>query len=877
MRSWRAARGLLRVLALVVPRRHRRDWLEEWRGEMEALERVRRFGNPGRYPTPVGFVVGAIPHALWMRKEEWSMERVIQDLRFALRMLRRSPGFAAVAVLTLALGIGVNASIFSLVNGLVLRDPAGVEAPDRLVQIARSYEDDPRWDNWSWPALQEIRRSGRVFDGVAGYSAAGFLIGEGAEARTVLGDLVTGNYFQVLGVEPVAGRLLGPADDITPGAHPVVVLSWDLWQERFGGDPAVVGRTLRMGGQGYQVLGVTPRGFRGVETVGSPPQLFVPATMHEPMRGNLPFDRWGWSWIQVTGRLADGVSMEQARAAVQVASTRLREADPVNEGIQILLAPGVGLSPSERAEANRISLLLMVIAGLVLLLSCANVANLFVARATTRASEMGVRRALGAGRGRLVGQVGTESLVLSLLAAAVAAPLVWLAGGFLPSFVPYTLSATLRPDGRVAAVLIALGLVAGVLFGAGPAVMLTRRSLAAALRDGGTTGSTGRTRGRDLLVVGQLAVSLGLLASAALLGRSILNANHADPGFEPRGLMVGALNLDLTGRYDRPQALDFYQRLEQASLALPGVEAFTVASRAPFLGPFSRATRAPLDRPGDPSVEIEAEETFVGADYFETMGIPLVRGRTLREPRQETEPVAVINEALARRFWPGEDPVGKQLTGEVPLRVVGVVGDVHERSLRGQALPGVYRPLSQAYGQQVVALLRTPGDPRALVRPFRQAVAGLDPGLPVSGATDVYGLMAGSLGETRTIGLLVGTFAALALLLSLTGLYGLIAYGVSQRVREMGIRMALGARPESLVRMILRRGLILTTLGLVAGLGLALLLGRGIRGLLYGVEATSPTMLGLAAVTLLVASTVAAWIPARRATRVDAVRSLRSE
>lgn len=873
----RGSSWLLRLISRVVPRDQREEWLEEWDAELAALAGAEATGRRSSgLPGGAAFVAGALPHAIWLRKEGWTVDSVLHDIRYALRVLSRSPGFTVVAALTLALGIGANATIFSLVNGLVLRSPAGVVEPDRMVQIARSYEQDPRWDNWSWPAMQQIRRTSPVFEDVIGYQGRQFIVGSGAGAETVVGEMVTVNYFEVLGLRASIGRLIEPSDEGPPGSKPIVVLGYDLWRNRFGADPGVVGSTLSLSGSPYEVIGVAPRGYGGIETLRSAPQLFIPALMHPPAGGRLPFDEWGWSWIQVAGRLADGVSFDRARAAMAVVTTGLREADPVHEGIQVLLEPGVGLDPEERSEASRISFLLMGIAALVLLLTCANVANLFIARSTTRAGEMGVRIALGAGRGRIARQLATESVVLAIAAALVAAPLVVVAAGFLPALIPYSVSASLAPDARVFAGLVVLGAIAGILFGAGPAIMMARRNLVGALREGGLTGGTGRTRIRDLLVVGQLALSLGLLAGAALLGRSVLNASTADPGFEPRGLLVASLDLDLTGRYDRESARTFYDNVRETLSSMPGVEAVTLASQAPFVGPFTRSTQTPLDQRSDPEAGIEADAFFVDESYFETMQIPIVRGRAFRRPDQEAEPAIIVNETLATLFWPGEDPIGQLvLGGGEPRRVIGVAADVRNRSLRGSARPSYYEPLNRSFSLGMLVHLRTTVAPASLGRGVRERIAELDPGLPITRVTDLHVAMAGTLGETRSVGLLVSTFAALALILSTVGLYGLVAYGVSRRVREMGIRIALGAEPRGLVRMVMARGMALSVMGLVAGIGVAFLLGQALEGVLYDVNAASPLVLAAAAAVLMAVTSVASWLPARSASRVDAAVSLR--
>ncbi|MDA1104954.1 MAG: ABC transporter permease, partial [Gemmatimonadetes bacterium] len=448
-----------------------------------------------------------------------------------------------------------NAAIFSLVNGLVLRAPAEVHQPDRLVQIARSYESAPRWDTFSWPALNLIRTESRALSGVAGYSGSTFVLGRGTETARVLGDFVTGDFFEVLGVTPHIGRLLQRTDDVQPGAHAVVVLSHGLWTRRYGADPAVVGGTVQIGAVPYEVVGVAPEGFAGVENIGSPPLLFIPTMQHPGYRGQLTFEEWGSSWINAVGRLEDTASFEEAQIAMEMVATRLRDAHPVNEGMEVLLAAGVGLDPEARQGAQQISMILLLIVGLVLLITCTNVANLLLSRAAGRRTEVGVRMALGAGRARLLRQLVTESSFLALMATGFALPIVIIAGDLLPALFPYQLSVSVAADGRVYGFLTLTGIVAGVLFGAAPAWSVSRAGVLSALREGGSTGGRTRTRLRDALVVSQLGLSLGLVAGAALLGRSVMNARFADPGFETAGLITGSSTSSRPAGTTRSRAL----------------------------------------------------------------------------------------------------------------------------------------------------------------------------------------------------------------------------------------------------------------------------------------------------------------------------------
>ena len=871
----RVASVLVRIASHLVPRDRRQDWLEEWRGELAALERARSDGAVG-LPSAVGFAAGALPHALWTRTEGWTMESVLQDLRYSARVLGRAPVFTVVAALTLALGIAANASIFSLVNGLVLRAPGGVQEPDRLVQIARSYESAPRWDVFSYPAMELIEREARVLSHVAGYAAEPFVLGRGSETERVLGQLVTGNYFETLGVTPFVGRLLQPSDDVEPGAHAVVVLGHALWSRRYGADPSVVGRTIQIGARPYEVVGVTPPGFHGVESIGTPPALFVPMMMYPRYGDEGPFQEWGMSWVSVVGRLAEGVSFEEARSSMDVVDPRLRAAAPaVHEDIEVLLAEGVGLDPEGREEANQISGILLLVVGLVLLLTCTNVANLFMARATARRAEVGVRVAMGAGRGRLARQLVTESILVAVAATLLSVPVVLAAGDLLPLVFPYTLSVSVAADARVWVFLVTIGLATGLLFGAAPAWTSSRRDVVQMLREGASTGARSKTRVRDALVVSQLGLSLALVAGAALLGRSVVNARRADPGFEPTGLAAAYVDLFTTGRYDEERGRALLQGLVAEAERRPDTRAATIANQIPIAGGHSRSSVRPTGHEDDELV-FEAEYIVVGPRYFETMGVPVVRGRALGGFGEEPDRVVVVNEALASLFWPGADPIGGEISGPGgDWRVVGLVQDVQMRSLRARANPAVYYPIDQIYAPFVQLTVSSESGRVPTTETMRSVVATLDPELPVSTVLDLEAALVDSMAETRTIGYLVAAFAVLALALAAVGLYGLVSYGAAQRVREIGIRIALGARPQSLVRLILARGMAIVVVGVALGLVITYGLGRALDSLLFGVSATDVRTLGAAAVVLVLAAGVAAWLPARRASRVDAAVSLR--
>jgi putative ABC transport system permease protein len=870
------SRFILKLVALFVPADRREEWMEEWVAELDALAEMGREGRAGGYPGLMSFVVGSVPHALWLRMEGWTMESVGQDLRFAVRILRRTPGFTVVAAVTLALGIGANAGIFSLVNGLMLRPPAGIEDPDGLVQIARSYDEAPRWDNWSYPAAELIRDASPLLSELAGYSNGSFVLGRGDDTEPVGGQYVTGSYFGALGVRPLLGRLIGPEDDLTPGAHPVAVLSHGLWMRRFGGSSEVIGTVLPVGSFPYEIIGVAPGEFAGIDALGSSPEMWVPSMQRARSNGGSLHDQWGSSWIYLFGRLREGTAYEAAKASMDAVTMRLREASDLNEDIRVLMASGVGLSPEERTEGEQVVFLLSGIAALVLLLTCANVGNLFLTRATARVGELSLRQALGAGRGRLVRQLVTESVVLGLVATVVAVPIVNGVSRVIPSIFPFPMTVSVAPDVRVYLFLLIVGVAAGVLFSAVPAWSVARHDVSKVLREAGTTGGRSRTRLRDALVVGQLAVSLGLMSGSALLGRSIMNAQSADPGFNPDGVLVGSLNLSSTGRFDETTAVEFQSRLLDELKGMPGVISVAIANQAPILGGHSRATVRPADRLDDPSAGFEAEYITVTPGYFETLEIPVVRGRTIREPAQEPEPVVVVNESLANLFWPGLDPLGQEVGGrDQPRRVVGVVADVQMRSLRNPGMPAVYYPYHQEPELFLTVHVKVQGVTTARTPALRNAVANVDPEVPLLSVADLRDGLGRSLAETRTFGLLVSVFAGLAAVLSFIGLYGLISHGVSQRAREMGIRIALGAAAGVITRLVLARGVMLAAIGIGLGLGVSLILGRALESVLFGVDPSSPWTFGAAALLLFAASMAAAWVPARRATRVDAAVSLR--
>ncbi len=863
----------LRALGRLVPASERTDWLDEWSGELAAL---RREGAGGL--RRLRFAWGALPHASSLGLAGATSGGWRSDIRLALRAQIRHPAFSAIAAATLALGIAANAALFSLVDGLLLRAPAAIADPSTLVQLGRSYDDAPRWDNFAYPVVDQLREADHLFEGVAAYAGRTFLLGEGTAAEIVAGAYVTGDYFEVLGVAPFAGRLLQPADDVDGGPD-VVVVSHALWQRRWAAESTVIGGTVRIGGRPHEIVGVAPPGFAGVDKLSAAPEVFVPTATRASPPGvqSSPRTTWGMSWLWAVARTRPGLELEELRAGLAGVSSRLQAASNDNDGIRVLAEPGVGLSPQERTEAQTLAGLMWVVSGLVLLLTCANVAGLVVARTVDRRSEFALRRTLGAGGGRIARQLLIESLALAGLATIIAVPLLELGATHVARLIPSAVSIEFEPGLGVYGALVGLGLLAGLVFGGGPALAMAREAPARGLGARTTTSGRGAKRWRAALVVAQVAVSLGLLSGAGVLLRSVAAATSARPGLDPAGLLAVSLDLGLTGRYDDHATRQAFVDQLVASLEdHPAISSAAASSAAPFLGPFGRRSQRPRD--GDPEQRFEADIMYVAPDWFELVGIPLRAGR-LFEADGEAEPVAVIDERLAERFWPGVDPLGQYLDTEPATRVVGVTAAARTRSLRRAPAPTVFMPLAEADGWPTVIQTRAaPGADRAsAVDAMRATIGRLDPGLPVTGVHDLQDRMTATLGETRNLGTLIAGMSGLALLLATLGLYASLSYRVARGTRDLAVRIAVGARPDAVFRSVVRRGLALVTAGIAIGVGIAWGLGTALRGTLYAVEPFDPATLTVVVLAQGAIALLATAVPARRATRVDPSRALRNE
>ena len=876
------ARGVVRLVSHFVPAGQRRAWREGWEAELwHDAQRSTSPSGGGLRVGPLRLAWGALRHGLWELKQAWAPELVAQDVRYAVRGLWAKPAFALVAVVTVALGVGANTTIFTLINGLLFRTPAAIDAPERLVSLGRGNQPTD-FDNYSLPIVRDYQQQADVYSGVAAFAHRSMILGTGVESELRPGMVVTGNYFAVLGVRPVLGRDFLPEEIANGSGHFVAIISHALWQRRHGGRTDILERGMTVNGQRYQVVGVAPRGFVGTRVSASAPDVWLPLASATPVVPTVNAARTarGRSWLWAFARLAEGVELTRATVATRALVQAWGEEYPLQAGQGVQVLAGVGLFPQERIQAERFAALLLGVSGLVLLISCANLANLLLVRASSRTRELGVRVAMGATRSRLIRQLLIESAVVSLAGTAVAGALTVGAGRVLPSLLSLRTTANLSPDLRVFGFALGVAVLASILFGAVPALRGSRPDVVNALKEGGRTGRQERSFMRRGLVVTQLALSFVLLTGTGLLLRSVRNAQVSDPGFRMSDILLMSLRLDLRGSYDDERGLAWYDQLLRRVRGLPGVAAAAVGASVP-IAEFHSNGAVIID--GDVPAPGErwplAYYNEVSSDYFETLGIRIVQGRSFESgDGPGSDPVVVINEALARRYWPGVNPLGRTLgQRDQSYRVIGVARDVQMRSLREPPVPYAYFAFRQRYEGAMTLHVRTESAPLGLAAAVGREIDALDAGLPVFGISTLRERVSASLAETRSTAVLVGIFGAVAVVLAGVGLYGVLAYAVAERRREMGIRIALGAPTSRVLRLVLGQGLRLTGLGILIGVVGTIGASRAIAGLLYEVSATDPTTLVAIAAVFALVGGVASYLPTRRATRVDPTVALREE
>jgi len=839
---------------------------------------LRKFGNVTR-----------VKEETW---EVWSfgwLEQLWQDIRYGLRMLAKNRGFTAVAVLTLALGIGANTAIFSVVDAALLR-PLPFEHPDRIVQVMRHYPQGYKEAAVSVPVIVYWQNHSPVFDHVAAYDffSGGFNLSRGNEPERVSGTRVSAGFFPVLGVKPALGRTFSPEED-QPGGPRVVVLSERMWRTRFGAAPDLVGKTIALDSEAVTVLGIMPAGFDFPSHTDVWVPLRLPVTSHD--RANDYF---------CIGRLKRGVTRQGSQAAMDVLQRRFNRENPNLES-----SPEVLISPLQEELVGEIRPVLLVLMGavcFVLFIACVNVANLLLARSTTRRKEIAVRAALGARRLRLIRQLLTESILLGLSGGALGLMLAYKGIPVLLALAPtdFPRLTEARINLGVLGFAAALSLLTGILFGVGPALRVSHGALNETLKEGGRSSTEGRhgERTRSVLVVSEVALSLVLLAGAGLLMESFVRLRQVKPGFDPHNVLTFQMTLP-EPKYSSPgKVFAMFRQVLQRIEALPGVQsAATVTSLPLELGPDlpfdieGRPAKNPNESTGD------SQYRSISADYFRVLKIPLLRGRYFTESdTEQSAGVVVINYSMARQYWPGEDPIGKRLTiartmgpdwaDVAPRQVVGVVGDVRDASLDQPPNPTMFIPFAQLR-PYVLALtlrelpsrwvVRTAGDPAAMAAAIRREVLALDRSQPIASIHTMDQVVSQSMAGSQFNMSLLGIFAALALLLAAVGLYGVISYTVAQRTHDIGIRMALGAGKGDLLKLVVGHGLILAIVGVGLGLVGSTALTRFLSGMLFEVQPKDPATLGCVSLGLIIVAAVASYLPARRAAKVDPIVALRHE
>jgi putative ABC transport system permease protein len=835
------------------------------------------------------------------------MGRLKQDTRYALRMLLKSPGFTAVTVVILALGIGANTAIFSLMNQVLLR-ALPVERPDELVILSSpgpkqghvsSDSNDNGASSFSYLMYKDLRERNEVFSGLLGrYPVAVSLSFQGQTERAD-GELVSGNYFDVLGVRAAIGRTFTLEDDQTPGAHPLVVLSHGFWARRFAADPTIINQTININGQAMTVIGVTEAGFEGIQ-LGQRPNVFIPLTMKAQMTPNWDglSDRKDY-WMSILGRLAPGTSRQQAELGLEPLYRSLLESESSVQqmapqrleqflGRKIVLADGSQGRLILQSGTREPLMVLMAMVGLVLLIACANVASLLIARGAARQKEIAIRQALGAGRWPLVRQLLIESLSLSVLGGILGMLVaLWTLSG-LKQWFPESEGlggVSVDIDYVMLAFNFGLAVLTGLIFGLAPAFRATRTDLVSALKDQGTT-SVGKShaRFRKGLVVAEVALTVVLLVGAGLFARSLYNLRHLDVGVRTERLMAFSVAPELNG-YTPARAIALFNQLEESLAALPGVESASSAEIAMFSG---NDTGSNVTLEGYTPTEGESmnvRRNNIGPGYFTTVGMPLLAGREFtKQDTAQSQKVAIINESMARRYFSEKDPVGRKMRygggGGRPLdiEIVGVVKDAPHTSVRDKVQNFVYNPYTQnpKIGE-LTFYVRTTLEPERMANSLRSQVSGLDGNLPVFNLRTLREQIEESIFGDRLMAVLSAVFGVLAALLAAIGIYGVMAYSVTQRTQEIGIRVALGAQQRDVLKLIVGQGMTLIVVGVTLGLGASLAFTRLMASLLYGVGATDPATFVVVTVLLVGIALLACLVPARRASKVDPIIALRYE
>jgi predicted permease len=813
------------------------------------------------------------------------MRDFVQDLRYAIRQMARKPGLTLFAVLSLALGIGANSSIFSIVNAILFRDLPALR-PQELVDVYSGKEGEFQYATWSYPDYADVRKWNDVFAEFAVINLTVATHDDGRKTELLFGEQVSGNFFRLYGIQPALGRDFLPEEDVTEGTHPVVLLGHRFWQQRLGGDPRIVGKTLKLNGQHLTIVGVAPEVFKG-SFPGVASDFWVPMHVGKALSGVGGLDERKSRSLFAKARLKPGRTLEEAQAQLTALVGRLRTSWPKEcEGLTVTLVPTeeVVLNPGIDGPIIGVAGLIMGIVGLVLLIACSNIANLQLVRAAERRREIAIRLALGAGRGRLIRQLLTESVLLALLGGLAGLLIaVWTARlivAFKPPL-PIPLNLDVPLDGRVLAFTLTIALITGILCGLAPALQSTRPGVVAALKDeeGGWIRRHRKLGLRNVLVVTQVAISSLLLVGAGLFLRSLGQAQSIDPGFGLRKGVAVQLALELGGAYDETRGKAFYEQILERTRALPGVRSATLVEHLP-LGLNVHTSNVEIEGRPKPrkGEELEVDRSGAMPGYFATMGIPVLAGRDFVAGDGPGAPkVAIVNQTAARKFWPGEDPLGKRLRfGEKDwMTVVGVAKDGKYRTLGESQRAFIYPNSLQQYSGFMTLVVATAGSEEIMLEQVRRQLDAIDPNVPIFNMTTLSKHLSIMLFPARLGAALLAAFGLLGLLLAGIGLYGVVAASVARRTREVGIRMSLGARRSDVLALVIREGMTLTGIGLSIGLGLALLGSQLLRGMLYGIGTYDLATYVAVALVLGGIALCANLVPAGRAMQVEPVAALK--
>ena len=815
------------------------------------------------------------------------MDSLIKDIRYAVRGLIKRPGFVAIAVTTLALGIGANTAIFSLVNTVLLRS-LPVDHPGEIVAVAVRGKEDSM-SAFSYPNYKDFRDRNEALSGLLVYRFVPLSLSRSGVNERIWGYEVSGNYFDVLHVKAIQGRTFLPEEDKTKLSHPVIVVSYDSWQRRFGGDPGLVGKDVLINNHQFKVIGIAPEGFKGTEFVYSP-EIWLPASMME-------WAEPGANWIDnrnaknffAIGRLKSGVSARQAEASLNLLSQQLgKEYPDSNEGQTIKIGPPGFILPDLRGAVVSFTWVMMVAVGLVLLVTCTNLAGLMLARATDRRREIAIRLAMGANRLRLIRQLLTESILLSFVGGAAGLLLaLWILKVLMALKPPidFPLALDVGVDWRVLLFSLLVSVTAGAVFGLAPALQSTRPSLVKALKDTAAQGGAVKTRLRSVLVVAQISISLVVLIAAGLVVRTLQRLQTMNPGFDTQNGLTMSFDVGLQG-YDEARGQQFYRQLTERVQSLPGVESAAVANYIPLSLNYNSGNIFVEGKPAERGENVPtAMVATVGPGYFKTMGTAILQGREFSEQDGEkTEKVAVVNEYFVRRLMPElqntAEAVGKRFSfrsGGTFFRIVGVAQAGKYFNIAEDPRPFAWTTMSQDYSSGCILVVRAKGNPEGLIGPVRGQVLSLDPNLPLFDVKTFTEHMKFSLFPAKVAATVLGVFGLVALLLAAIGVYGITSYAVAQRTHEIGIRLALGAQLGDVLKLVLGHGLKLTIIGAALGIFGAFLATRAITSVLYGVSATDPLTFGFVSLLLIGVALLACYVPARRATKVEPLTALRNE